>query len=239
MAKRSYGQLCAVARALDVLGERWTLLVIRELLFGPRRFKEVLEALPGIGPNLLSARLKALSEQGVVRRVALPRAGGIGYELTDAGRALEDVLLALARWELAEQPAPPAGAIGDATARWAILALRARFRPSPGPPRGSGSGEVGAGQGEVYQLEVDEQAFTLRVGDVLEASAGRNPTAAGVLRTDAATLAKLALGALGLEAAVAGGQVKVEGSPFAVARMANALGIEGGAMQGHGGSSGD
>ncbi len=239
MAKRTYGQLCAVARALDVLGERWTLLVVRELLFGPRRFKEVLEALPGIGPNLLSARLKALGEHGVVRRVALSRSGGIGYELTDAGRALEDVLLALARWELEEQPAPSAGAIGDATARWAILALRARFRASGGTPAGErASGEVVAGQGEAYQLEVDEQAFVLRVGDVLEASAGRHPAAAGVLRTDAATLAKLALGAMGLEAAVAAGQAEVEGSPFAVARLARALGLEGG-VHGPGDSRGD
>lgn len=101
--RRSYAQACAIARALDVVGERWTLLLVRELLFGPRRFGELLEALFGIGPNLLSTRLKALSEEGLIRRVALrgdPRGGPTGYELTDAGRALEPVLLGLARWEV-------------------------------------------------------------------------------------------------------------------------------------------
>lgn len=221
MAKRTYGQLCAVARALDVLGERWTLLVVRELLFGPRRFGELLEALPGIGPNLLSTRLKALGEGGVAKRVALPRAGGVGYELTDAGRALDDVLLQLARWQLEQRPRPPAGVIGDASPRWSILALRARFRGSPT----TGAGE--AGQGESYEIQVEDESFVLRADGVLSATAGRDPAAAVVLRTDAGTLARLALGAIGLEAAVAGGQVDVDGSPFAVTRMARNLTLEG------------
>lgn len=223
MAKRSYGQLCAVARGLDLLGERWTLLVVRELLFGPRRFRELIQALPGIGPNLLSARLKALGEQRVVQRVALPRAGGIGYELTDAGRALEGILLEIARWELSWQPAPSAGAIGDVSARWAILALRARFRAEAGE-------RSQREQPEVYQLEVDHEGFVLQpggAGDTLEATVGRDPAAAVVLRTDAATLARLALGAVTLEAALAGGQVDIRGSPFAVARLARVLALEG------------
>ncbi len=227
MAKRSYGQLCAVARALDVLGERWTLLVVRELLFGPRRVGELLEALPGIGPNLLSARLKGLGEGGVAKRVALPRAGGVGYELTDAGRALDDVLLQLARWELEQQPRAPAGVIGDASPRWSILALRARFRGRPE----IGAGE--AGEGESYQLEVEDESFVLRADGALSASAGRDPAAAVVVRTDAGTLARLALGAIGLEAAVAAGQVELRGSPFAVTRMARQLALEG-AAQGQG-----
>ncbi len=226
MAKRSYGQLCAVARGLDVLGERWTLLIVRELLFGPRRFGELLQALPGLGPNLLSTRLKALRDHRVVRRLALPRAGGgIGYELTDAGRALEGLLLEIARWELKWQQAPPGGAVGDVSALWAILALRARFR--------GGQGERGqaSGPGEVYQLEVDDQAFVLQpsaTGEVLEATAGRDAKAAVVVRTDAMTLARLALGSLSLESAVAAGHADVRGSPFAVARLAYVLALEGG-----------
>ena len=72
MGKRSYGQHCTVARALDVVGERWTLLLVRELLTGPKRFKDLLEGLPGIGTNLLAARLKALEEHGALRRAKLP-----------------------------------------------------------------------------------------------------------------------------------------------------------------------
>ncbi len=220
MAKRSYGQLCAVSRALDLLGERWTLLVVRELLFGPRRFGELLEALPGIGPNLLSARMKALRDGGVARRVAL-RGGGVGYELTDAGWALDELLLDLARWELQWATRPPAGVVGDASPRWSILALRARF----GLP---GTGTVDT-EDEAYQLETDDEAFVLRVaGGVLEASAGRDPTAAVILTTDAVNLARIALGAVSLEAAAGAGAVQVRGSPFAVARMARRFRLEGG-----------
>ena len=72
MSKRSYNQYCAVARALDLVGQRWTLLIVRELLTGPKRFKDLLEGLPGIGTNLLTARLKDLERYGVVRRATLP-----------------------------------------------------------------------------------------------------------------------------------------------------------------------
>jgi DNA-binding HxlR family transcriptional regulator len=75
MSARTYGQNCGVARALDVLGERWTLLIVRELLLGPRRYRDLLDALAGIGTNLLAARLKALEAQGIVRR-ATPGAPG-------------------------------------------------------------------------------------------------------------------------------------------------------------------
>lgn len=219
VAKRTYGQLCAVARALDLLGERWTLLVVREMLFGPRRFGELLEALPGIGPNLLSARMKALRDGGVAKRVAL-RGGGVGYELTEAGHELDAVLLRMARWELQWAARPPAGVVGDASPRWAILALRARFRP---PSPGS---EI---EDESYQVEVEDEGYVLKVANgILEARAGRDPSAAIVVQTDPATLARIALGAVGLEGAMSAGSVQVRGSPFAVARMARWFGLEGG-----------
>ena len=78
MGKRSYDQHCTVARALDVVGERWTLLLVRELLTGPKRFKDLLEGLPGIGTNLLAARLKALEGHGVVQAGDVAAAGGVG-----------------------------------------------------------------------------------------------------------------------------------------------------------------
>src|SRR5581483_3423202 len=87
--RRSYRQYCGVARALDVVGERWTLLIIRDLLLGPRRYKDLLEGLPGIGTNLLADRLKELERHGIVRRTVLPPpAGSTVYELTDLGSAL-------------------------------------------------------------------------------------------------------------------------------------------------------
>ena len=97
--KRSYGQHCTVARALDAVGERWTLLLVRELSTGPKRFKDLLGGLPGIGTNLLAGRLKALEGEGIVRRATLPPpAGSNVYELTELGRGLEPVVVALSRW---------------------------------------------------------------------------------------------------------------------------------------------
>jgi DNA-binding HxlR family transcriptional regulator len=96
---RSYRQYCAVARGLDVVGERWTLLIVRDLLIGPKRYKDLLTGLPGIGTNLLATRLRDLEEQGLVgRRVLPPPAGSTVYELTQVGQALEPVVTALGRW---------------------------------------------------------------------------------------------------------------------------------------------
>ena len=96
---RSYAQLCGIATALDVIGDRWTLLVLRDLLLGPLRFGDLVEGLPGIGTNTLAARLKHLEASGVVRRQLLPLPDrGTVYELTPYGHELEPILLALGRW---------------------------------------------------------------------------------------------------------------------------------------------
>ena len=97
--KRTYGDSCGIARGLDVVGDRWALLVARELLLGPKRFTDLRDGLPGIGPDVLSARLRDLEQAGVLGRAALPPpAGSRVYELTEWGRELEPVLLALGRW---------------------------------------------------------------------------------------------------------------------------------------------
>ena len=128
MVKRGYNQFCAAARALDLLGERWTLLLIRDLLTGPKRYTDLLNGLPGIGTNLLAGRLKELESVGVVERNELPPpAASTVYELTERGRELQDVIGPLARWGLPllerrgrEQAWQP---------EWSILAMQATFRP--------------------------------------------------------------------------------------------------------------
>src|ERR671923_2379364 len=96
VAKRSYNQYCAVARGLDVIGERWTLLLVRELLLGPKRYGDLLAASPGIGTNLLADRLREMEAAGLVERVTLPPpARSTVYQLTEAGSALEPVMIAL------------------------------------------------------------------------------------------------------------------------------------------------
>ena len=97
MVARSYGQYCGVVSALELVGEKWALLIIRDLLVGPRRFTDLHSGLPKIPTNVLTARLKTLQEGGVVRRVPLANCGLV-YELTDYGQALEPVVLELGRW---------------------------------------------------------------------------------------------------------------------------------------------
>src|SRR5512132_2738011 len=125
--KRTYGDRCGIARALDVVGERWALLVVRELLLGPKRFTDLRAGLPGLSPDVLSQRLRELEQAGLVRRRKLaPPAGSRVYELTERGVALEPVVLALGRWG-ASSPFPPGDAgIGvDAF----VIALRTLFDP--------------------------------------------------------------------------------------------------------------
>src|SRR3954469_14500686 len=94
-ARRSYGQGCGTAYALDVAGERWALLVARELVLGPKRFTDLRDGLAGASPNVLSQRLRELERAGVVRRST---AGGAAWELTGWGQELRPILLALGRW---------------------------------------------------------------------------------------------------------------------------------------------
>src|SRR5437762_7857993 len=110
MTQRSYGQFEGLARALDVVGERWTLLLIRELLLGPRRYTDLLDGLPGIGTNLLARRLRQLEAAGVVRKSRTPPPSPSAvYELTDRGRELEPALLVLARWGMEWMDLPTGG----------------------------------------------------------------------------------------------------------------------------------
>jgi len=202
--KRSYGQYCTVARALDVVGERWTLLLVRELSTGPKRFKDLLEGLPRIGTNLLAARLKALEGEEIVRRATLPPpAGSNVYELTELGRSLEPVIVALSRWgaRLLDVPREE----DDLRAGWAAVAMRAALGP------GAVGGRPGA-----YEFRIDGEAFHLRVGDAeeeerVEARQGSAPDPDLVVVGDAKTFLAVASGRLRFEEAVESGALRVEG----------------------------
>jgi DNA-binding HxlR family transcriptional regulator len=101
MSRRSYDQYCAIARALDAVGERWSLLIVRELLGGPRRYTDLHADLPGVSTDILAARLKQLEAEGVVARRRLEKpANATVYELTERGAALRGVLAALGDWGL-------------------------------------------------------------------------------------------------------------------------------------------
>jgi DNA-binding HxlR family transcriptional regulator len=125
---RTYGDRCGIARALDLVGERWALLVVRELLLGPKRFSDLRAGLPQIGPDVLTQRLRELEQAAIVRRGTLPPpAASRVYELTDRGRELEPAILALGRWG-SQAPGP----LGDAPLGpdAAMLALKTLFDPA-------------------------------------------------------------------------------------------------------------
>src|SRR5947208_12687027 len=153
LGMRQYAQYCPVARSLDLLGERWTLLVVRALLMGPRRYGDLREGLPGIATDLLTARLRGLEDAGYVARRRLPMPASVTvYELTDAGKALAPLVLQLARLGIANLGAP--GTEEDLNAEALVLSLRASFRPEE------------AGDDEpTYELELDGQTFTVKLHD--------------------------------------------------------------------------
>jgi DNA-binding HxlR family transcriptional regulator len=141
---RTYGDRCGIARALDVVGERWALLVVRELLLGPKRFTDLRAGLPNVGPDMLAQRLRELEAAGIVRRATLPPpAASKVYELTPRGAELEPVVLALGRWGSAA-PVPEDAAMGiDAF----VIALKTLYAPD--------------GRGGRFELRLGDQAFTL------------------------------------------------------------------------------
>ncbi|QFY08977.1 transcriptional regulator [Nonomuraea phyllanthi] len=154
MEQRTYNQYCATARTLDLVGERWTLLLIRELLTGPKRFGDLQAGLRGLGTGLLAARLKHLEREGLARKITLPPpARTPAYALTRAGEELGPAVLALARWGLR-------WAMGERRETetfhpgWALLGLRACF-----------DAEAAAGLRAVYEFRVGEEVFHVRIDD--------------------------------------------------------------------------
>lgn len=202
---RSYGDLCPIARALDVIGERWAVLVVRELLLGAQRFSDLRRALPGASTNMLTDRLRELEGHGVVRRRTLPPpAGSSVYELTERGRELDPVLEALGAWGRAEPP----HANGSLSATSALLFLRSSARAHPRPPD------------QTYRVQLDDRAWTISSPHG-RLEIGPEETAApdAGIRTDPGTLTALLLDPAGLDAAIAAGSVHTEGSISALRRL--------------------
>ncbi len=154
MVRKGYNQKCGLAWALDVLGGRWTILILRELLVGPRRFTDLEAGLPGIGSNLLTDRLKHLQHHGVARRTTLSGPVPVQvYELTEAGRAVEPALVPLVRWGW-NYAAPEDVDRQASQVSWHIFGLRARF-----------DAVRAQGVNETYEFRVDDVVFHARVSD--------------------------------------------------------------------------
>ena len=208
MVQNGYQQYCALARALDVAGDRWTLLIVRELAPGPRRFTDLIDGLPGISRKLLTERLRDLEHGCIVARRELPPpAARRVYELTDDGRDLAHAMGPLIAWG--------ARRIGERRpeetfrARWPAVAMA-----------GLADREAARGVRETYQYVVGDSAFHFVVDDgSVQLHDGSAQDPAVVLTTDDQTWADIASGTIRFSSAVAAGAVSVAGDPHALDRL--------------------
>jgi DNA-binding HxlR family transcriptional regulator len=211
--RRTYLDGCAIAHALNMVGERWALLIVRELLLGPKRFADLQAGIPGAGPTILVHRLRELEEVGVLRRRTLPRpAASKVYELTDWGAELEVVVTALGRWGAQSPILAPSGDVGPDSY---MLSLRAFFQPRPGA-RWTAS----------YEIWLDDNAFVVRIvdGELAEVARRESDTRPDArIETDPTTFGDLLSGRQQLPTARAGGRLTLTGDVRAVRRLLSAV----------------
>ena len=203
---RSYGDGCGIAHGLDLVGERWALLVVRELLLGPKRFVDLRTGLPGASPNVLSQRLRELERAGVVKRGKLPPpAGSRIYELTDWGRELDGIVIALGRWA-ARSPSQSRDPMGTDSI---VLALRALFDPG-----------AATGPHASYELRLGEDRFRVDVaGATLTVARGAAERPDATIATHPETLRAVLWGGRRLADAQQAGDLTVEGDNAAAERF--------------------
>ncbi|MGE2718185.1 winged helix-turn-helix transcriptional regulator [Mycolicibacterium celeriflavum] len=207
VGKRKYEDGCAVAQALDVIGERWALLVVRDLLLGPKRFTDLLAGLPGASSDVVTQRLRDLSEAGVVRRRRLaPPANIWVYELTPWGAELEDVILGLAGWV---HQSPRMRYDLPLSADSLMLSLKMLF-----------DGAAAQGIRLTAALHIGDEQFFARIddGDLTIARADADEPDV-TLATDSATLLSLVRGQQSLDEAIAAGQLDATGVRSTVERF--------------------
>jgi DNA-binding HxlR family transcriptional regulator/putative sterol carrier protein len=204
---RSYDDGCAAAHALDLVGERWALLVVRELLLGPKRFTDLRAGLPGASPNVLAQRLRELEGAGVVvRRKLPPPAASRVYELTDWGKDLEPVIIRLGRWGVRSPSKPRDAEIGVDSL---ILSFRTMFDP-----------RAAEGIEASYEIKLGEDRFRAEVADgrfEIERGGAERPDA--IMESDPGTLASLVYEGRPLEEALRTGEIRIEGDRSAVERF--------------------
>jgi DNA-binding HxlR family transcriptional regulator len=207
MATRTYGDGCSSAHALDLVGERWALLIVRDLLFGPKRFSDLTAGLPHGSPNVLTQRLRELEVAGVVRRRRLPPpASAMVYELTDWGAELEPILLGLQRWGAASPTFPHDIPVGcDA----AMLALKNTFDAAA-------AGDLDA----VVEVRFGTGTFVVSVADgTIDIRRGGADHPGIVVATEPATLEEVVFGMRSLDEAEASGALTITGDPSLLARF--------------------
>jgi DNA-binding HxlR family transcriptional regulator/putative sterol carrier protein len=215
MSQHRYQQYCGLARALDVAGDRWSLLIVRELTPGPRRFTDLLDGLPGVSRNLLTERLRALEGDGIIARQQLPPpAARQVYALTDDGLDLAVAMVPLIAWGAGRMADRGPG--DSFRARWPAVAMA-----------GLADREAAKGVSESYQYVVGDSAFHFTVDDgSIELHDGRADDAAVTLTTDEETWADITSGKITASSAAASGTLTVAGDPEAAKRLRKIFGRE-------------
>jgi DNA-binding HxlR family transcriptional regulator len=204
---RSYQQYCPVARALEVVGERWTVLVVRELLLGPRRFTDLMAGLPGVSANVLAARLRDLEHEGLVAKRDLPPpAASTVYELTDDARGLAGVVAAMAEWGMTLLGRPRK--TDEIRGEWLVLGL-AVTTPAP------------AADAELtYEFRLDDGVLHVRAhGGHLQPLLGPATSPDAIIFMDAKTLAAVANGDLDPRSPKAEKLISTQGDSAAARRL--------------------
>ena len=208
-ARRDYFDGCGAAHALDLVGERWALLVVRELVLGPKRFTDLRTGLPHASPNVLSQRLRELEDAGVLRRRRLPPpAASAVYELTEWGQELEPVLQALGRWAARSLPESDGIKVDSF-----ILSLRTMFVP-----------ERAADTDVTLQLVLDDQPFRVHLSRrALEIERGELPGADATVRCSPTLLAGIVYQGLSVADAQADGSLVLTGDPAALDALVDSV----------------
>ena len=214
MASRAYGQYCGLARALEILGERWGLLIVRDLLVGPKRFTDLQRGLPGIPSNVLTSRLRELEGAGVVQRRLQPRPDrGVAYELTHYGAELEDAVVLFGRWGAKSLGDPQPGEI--LTDDSMIMAMRSTFRP-----------EAARGLRAGFELRLGEIVLAIRVADGAVGVVAEPLPDADLVIEAGPGIRRLMAGEITSETAIAEGIVRISGDPVLLTRFAELFRID-------------
>ncbi|MET8866071.1 winged helix-turn-helix transcriptional regulator [Nonomuraea sp. NPDC004580] len=210
MASREYGQFCGLARAMEMVGERWSMLIIRNLLIGPQRFTDLHKGLPAIPTNILSTRLKQLEEAGLATRRALPHPErAVVYELTDYGRDLEPALIALGRWGARTLTEPRPGEL--ITAESVAMSFHTTYRPETAQ-------KITAG----YEIRMSDITLRLQITQgKLTVGIGPHPSPDLVIeRLTGHPIRELMSGAKTPDDVLRDGSVRTEGDPALLDRFA-------------------
>lgn len=205
--RRKYDEACGVSHALDLIGERWAPLIVRELLLGPKRFTDLRAGLPGASPDVLTQRLRELQDAGVVQQRKLPPpAGSRVYQLTDWGRELEGIIIELGRWG---SRSPSLRYDAESSIDSLVLSLRSLFNP-----------HAAKGFGATIALRIGDGHFSVQIADgELQLARGDTDRPDATLETDQRTLAALIHGGAHLADALRAGDVIINGPTATVKRF--------------------